>query len=452
MGAKAAREGKRNVTFRFEDVETPRRMQNERDKALGIVRHMMDVPVVSIRDGLTKLSGPNPRPLPSTKKKVAKQVEGSLLNIDVPVEDVFHLAHLGITIVGDVKKIDDSTFEVTFTVDNDQDADEPSDGVVNGLHTLAVFEKVLGEALVSKRQYVTFTVISGIPQRDRDTLIPWIARGRNTVLQVKDQSIDNLMRLFEPFKKVVGDKPYAGLIGWEESAKTQYDVMDVLAILTALNPIAFPNEAAGGEEITHPVIAYEKQSACLKLFENPQLRESYKAMVPLLPDALHLYDVIRSTAVDVYNTERRKGGHLRIIEKKIAPNGKTTQNAWTFPFIRRQDGGYGTTGTYRLSAGATFATLAAFRVFVLPNGPKSVMRWDGGFSAVLSAWEKLGEEMMLSCAETSQSLGGPNNMNAVGKHRPLWRGLHKTAKGYAAEIENRRLRAQLKRARQAATA
>src|SRR4051812_14646815 len=200
MGATmSAPGGKRMVTFRFEDVETPRRMQNERDKALGIVRHLMDVPVVSIREGLTALSGPNPRPLPSTKKKVAKQVEASLLNIDVPVEDVFHLAHLGITVVGDATKLDDSSYEVSFEVDDSDDAEEPSDGIVNGLHTLAVFEKVLSEALVSNRQYVTLTVISGIPRRDRETLVPWIARGRNTVLQVKDQSIDNLMGLFKPF-------------------------------------------------------------------------------------------------------------------------------------------------------------------------------------------------------------------------------------------------------------
>jgi hypothetical protein len=305
---------------------------------------------------------------------------------------------------------------------------------------------------VSNRQYVTFTVISGIPNRDRDTLIPWIARGRNTVLQVKDQSIDNLMGLFEPFKEALANKDYSHLIGWEESAKTPYDVMDVIAIMTALNPVAFPNDAGPGEEVTHPVIAYEKQSACLKLFEDPNLRSSYLAMVPLLPEALHLYDVIRSTAVEVYNTDRRKGGHLRIIEKKLGTDGKAVPNAWSFPFIENNDGTYGRRGTYRLSAGATFATLAAFRVFVRPNGARSTMRWDGGFRAVLEAWESLGEEMMVSCAETSQSLGGPNNMNAVGKHRPLWRGLHKSAKGYAAEIENKRLRAQLEKAQQQAVA
>lgn len=83
-------------------------------------------------------------------------------------------------------------------------------------------------------------------------------------------------------------------------------------------------------------------------------------MVALLPEALHLYDLIRSTAVDVYNSDRRKGGHLRIVEKKVGHDGKAVPDAW--------------------------------------------------------------------------------------------RGLHKTAKGYAAEVENRRLRAQLEKARERATA
>lgn len=143
--------------------------------------------------------------------------------------------------------------------------------------------------------------------------------------------------------------------------------MDVIAILTALNPVAFPNDAGHGDEVTHPVMAYEKQSACLRLFEEPVQRDSCTAMVPLLPEALHLYDVIRSTAVDVYNSERRKGH-----------------------FVKNADRRYGRGGPYRLSAGA-FATLAAFRVFVRRTGTKSNMRWECGFDGVLEAWERLGE-------------------------------------------------------------
>jgi hypothetical protein len=436
------------ASFRFEGVESARRMQNERDKALGIVRHYMDVPISQLKDGLAKLSGPNPRPVPNTNKKVARQIEASLLNQDVPEQDVFHLAHLGITVIGDVTKEDEETYLVTFNVEP-EDSEEPADGVVNGLHSLAVIEKVLKESEVSDRQYITFNVISGIPASKRDTLIPWIARGRNTVLQVKDQSIDNLMGLFKPFQDALAEMPYADKIGWEESARTDYDVLDVLAILTALNPVTFPNESPAGEEVTQPVIAYEKQSACLKAFEDNQA--SYRQMIPILPEALHLFDLIRSNAIEAYNTPKRKGGHLRIIEKKLGRDGKARPNVWTYPFIKRDDGGYGATGMYRLSSSATFPTLAAFRVFVRQNAPQTAMRWDGGFKAVLQAWEDLGEELVVSCVETSQSLGGAN-MNAVGKHRPLWRALHKTAKGYAAELENKRLRAQLDQVKQAVPA
>jgi hypothetical protein len=435
--AAASKGGDGKYRFRLEGVEAARRMQNERDKALGISRHYMDVPVHKLEAGLAALSGPNPRPEPSTNKKVARQIEASLLNQDVPEPDVFHLAHLGITIVGDVEKIDESTYDIEFTVDP-VETEEPSDGIVNGLHSLAVIEKVLRESEVSERQYITLNVISGIPTAKRESLIPWIARGRNTVLQVKDESIDNLMNMFDPFKEELKKYPYYDQFGWEESATMPYDVLDLLSVMTALNPIVFPNDATG-EDAVQPFIAYEKQSACLKQFEKDPA--SFEKMIPILADALHLYDAIRGFGIEAYNTGKRQGGHLRIIEKKVGKDGKARPNVWSYPFYRRPDGGYGATGTYRLSSAGAFPILAAFRVFVTENEAKTGLQWDGGFPAVLEAWEDLGEEMMLSCVEVSQSVQG--NINAVGKNRPLWRSLHKTVKGYASERENARLRAQL---------
>ena len=423
-----------SITFRIQGVEAARRMQNERDRALGITRHYMDVPVVKLVAGLAAQSGPNPRPKPSTNKKVARQIEASLLNQDVPEPDVFHLAHLGITIVGEVAKIDEATYDITFNVDPDE-TEEPSDGVVNGLHSLAVIEKVLSASAVSAKQYVTLNIISGIPTSKRGLLIPWIARGRNTVLQVKDESIDNLMKMFDPFKEELRKYPYFDQFGWEESATKLYDVLDLLSIMTALNPAVFPN----GSVDKQPVVAYEKPSGSLKHFEqNP---ESYYRMIPLIGDMLHLYDSIRGFAIDAYNKGSRQGWHLKLIEKKFDKDGKAKPNVWSYPFFRRPDGGYGNTGTYRLSSAATFPILASFRNFVIDASPDGPMVWDGGFDAVMKAWEDLGEEMMQSCVETSQSFQG--NINAVGKNRPLWRSLHTTAKGYASQRENARLRAEL---------
>lgn len=422
------------VTFRIEGVEAARRMQNERDIALGVSRHYLDVPVVNLAMGLASQSGPNPRPRPSTNKKVARQIEQSLLNQNVPEQDVFHLAHLGITIVGEVERIDESTYDLTFNVDP-KEAEEPADGIVNGLHSLAVIEKVLKSSAVSPHQYITLNVISGIPASKRDSLIPWIARGRNTVLQVKDESIDNLMKLFDPLKDELRKYPYFDQFGWEESASNNYDVLDLISWMTALNPVVFPNQSVDKQ----PVASYEKPSACLKYFEED--KNSYFQMLPLVGDILHLYDTIRCSGIDAYNTGPRQGWHLKLIEKKVDKDGKARPNVWSYPFFRRADGGYGTTGTYRLSSAAALPILAAFRTFVAPNGPAGRMEWDGGFESVLEAWEDLGGEMMQSCVETSQSFQG--NINAVGKNRPLWRELHKTIKGYASERENARLRAEL---------
>jgi hypothetical protein len=422
-----------SITFRVQGVEAARRMQNERDKALGITRHYMDVPVVNLVAGLASQSGPNPRPRPSTNKKVARQIEASLLNLNVPEQDVFHLAHLGITIVGEVEKVDETTYDITFNVDPDE-TEEPSDGVVNGLHSLAVIEKVLKSAAVSNKQYVTLNIIAGIPSSKRELLIPWIARGRNTVLQVKDESIDNLMKMFDSFKDELRKYPYFDQFGWEESATNPYDVLDLLSIMTALNPVVFPNDSVDKQ----PVVAYEKPSGALKYFE--QNSDAYYRMIPLIGDMLHLYDAIRSGAIDAYNKGNRQGWHLKLIEKKFDKDGKAKSDVWSYPFYRRLDGGYGKTGTYRLSSAATFPILAAFRNFVTDTSGET-MDWVGGLDAVLKAWEDLGEEMMQTCVETSQSFQG--NINAVGKNRPLWRALHTAAKGYASQQENARLRAQL---------
>ena len=437
--------GKESATFDFTGVESARRMQNESDRRLGIVRHFWDVPVEQIREGLVKLSGPNPRPKPRIKKKVAQQILRSVTNQDVPIEGVFHLAHLGITIVGEVEKVADDHFKVTFNVDDKPD--EPSDGIVNGLHTLAVFES-LDVSEIPDDQYVTLTVISGIPQAHRNTLIPWIAKGRNTVLQVKDHSIDELMGLFHDYKEALKHRPYFNKIGWQESSTAPYDVLDLLSVQTALNPIVFPNEAKSpGGEITHPVVAYEKQSACLAFFENKDYQETYYAGLNILDEALDLFDTIRSEGREKYNQGTGgKAGHLRIMEARYDKTGKAKPDTMEFPFRRVPEGSYPARGSYRLTPGASYAILAAFRPFVRFDKVKRKLAWDGGYEAVQEAWNALGGPLMVACVETSQSLGGANNQNATGKHRPLWRALHTMVRNYKSEQENLRLREQLDKA------
>jgi AIPR protein len=187
-----ATEEPREVELLLEGVEAVRRMENKSDKRLGIVRHQFDVPV-RVLESLQIYSGANPRKQPRVNSRVAKQIRASLLNEDT-VENAFHLAHLGITVIAtDFTKVEgrEDAWHLKFRLD---ESDEPQDGIVNGLHTLAVIEQLLGSGMdISEHQYVSFTVITGITSEDRSTIVPFIAKGRNTVLQVKEESIDNLM-------------------------------------------------------------------------------------------------------------------------------------------------------------------------------------------------------------------------------------------------------------------
>jgi hypothetical protein len=428
----SAKQEFREVEHLLEGVETPRRMQNESDKKLGIVRHQFDVPVRALR-GLEVFGGANPRKNPRINSRVAKQIRESLLNRD-GVQDAFHLAHLGITIIAtEFEKLDgrEDAYRLKFKLDL---SDEPEDGIVNGLHTMAVIENLLKDEIdISEQQYVTFTVITGISDEDRTTIIPFIAKGRNTVLQVKEESIDNLMGRFDTLKAVIEPMPYSDRIGWEESANRDYHVLDVLAIMTALNPVLYPNDNGGTSEVTHPIIAADHKRGCLKRFEsNP---DSYDQLARLLPDMLHLYDLIRSDARDAYNDATGgRGGKLRIMNSNKRKDGTTKEDDIYFPFIRSEKRSYGKHGTWELTYAATFAILASFRNFLVEN-EDGTFEWKGGIEAVERAWRLLGAELVISCQETAKTLPEHKMAVLLSRNRPLWTVLHKTVREYLTRQE-----------------
>lgn len=443
----------REVELLLEGVEAARRMENPSDKRLGIVRHQFDVPV-NVLDRFKIYSGANPRKHPKVRSRVARQIRQSLLNEDTVV-DAFHLAHLGITVIATgFEKVEgrEDAYMLKFRLD---DSDEPQDGIVNGLHTLAVIEDLLGSGTeISDDQYVSFTVITGVRPEDRSTIVPFIAKGRNTVLQVKEESIDNLMKRFDPLKQVLEPYPYSDQIGWEESANTDYDVLDVLAIMTALNPILYPNEAAGNSDITHPIIAADHKRACLKRFEEES--NDYYKLAHLLPEMLHLYDLIRSDARDQYNKtgKGKRGGRLRVMtSRKDRKTGNSVDDALYFPFLRTGKNSFGTRGTFELTYSATFAILAAFRNFVEEDGD-GAYQWKGGFDAVEKAWRKLGAELVITCQDTAETLPEHKMAVLLGRNRPLWNGLHKIVKEYLtrqdAALTTAELQAEIERLRKLA--
>jgi AIPR protein len=427
------------VEIVFRGVETPKRLQNAEDLKRGIARHTFDVPAAMIdADALIKLDGPNPR-TPNIRKQAAKRLRESLEGIDPARVGAFHLAHGGIRgLVKSFEKIDDNTYKATFEVETGNRAQDH--GIANGLHTIAVIQKALTEGLIPRGQYLTFTLVENV---DR-ALVPYIGEGLNTNIQVSEESIIDLGGAFDPFKAAIAGKSYKSEIGWHENQPGQYDARDVFAILNALNVFRYPNT----NRDKNPIESYEKPSRVIAAFSSEKDDKkgkeptSFERLIPILNDALYLYDWIGYDAGARYKDAVPGGlpGGLSIMESRTGKDNEAIPDVWAFPFISEGKPDI-VRATYRLSKGVRYAMLAAFRTFVEADGETGTVRWAGGFETVLGAWQALGGDMMATAKDVSQASN--YNPNAVGKNRPLWRQLHQMAANYRLEQEAEQLRKEL---------
>lgn len=300
---------------------------------------------------------------------------------------MFHLKHKGITLVAtSVEKRSDTLYVVNL---------ERGQGVLDGGHTYTlILEEQEGENL-PQNQFVKFEVITKAP-------LDWIADmagGLNTSVQVQPMSLDNLAGDFDWLKKIVAAKPFKDDIAWRENEDKEFDARDLVSLLTCFNVDLFPNVSD-----TQPVVAYEKKSAALKLFEDNE--DSYKRLSPIVNDILEFHDLIRAEAQKYWNKDGGAFGKLAFVEHRA--------KKFYLPFIQQ-------TVEYRLMSGALYPILAAFRWMVETNPKTGSLRWRGGFKAVKNLWQDSAVELLKMTKTASDELG--RNPNAVGKSRNHWANL-----------------------------
>lgn len=354
----------------------------------GIERHILFVPVRSVPVGIPL--DPNAR-VPNVRRRIYRDIEQSLLDRDT-IPGSFHLKHKGITIVAEsVAKDGDDVYAVSLGENH---------GIVDGGHTYDLITKNLQNEELPEKQFVKFEVVTGVPAE----WIVEIAGGLNTSLQVQPASLDNLAGLFDWIKDEISNEPYYSAIAWRENEIGEFDARDIISILTCFNIDHFPNDINNGD--AHPIVAYEKKSKALELFE--ENRESYQRLRPILKDILFLHDTIRFESQRLYNEAGGRYGNLSFVESKA-------RGEFTFPFISQK-------GKYRLMNGALYPMLGAFRWMVEKDGKSGKSRWRGGFRNVLRLWEVSGPELLRATVQTSNELG--RNPNAIGKSRNHWSNLY----------------------------
>lgn len=365
-------------------------------------RHILFVRALDVPDGLPK--DPNPR-AQKIDRLIYKEIAAHLLN-EEGTANTFHLKNKGITLIADeVQRGDgDDVFQIRFG---------PDHGIVDGGHTYeilrnnrgAIDELNAGDGEID--QFVKLEIVTGL----QSDLVPEIARGLNTAVQVQEMSLADLRDEFNWIKETIADEPYASEIAFRENEQRTYDARDLIVFLDLFNISEYPNQKGD-----YPVRAFSSKAQVLKAYLEDRKKndgKTYMMLQPILKDILLLHDTISFEARDLHNKAGGKAGKLAYMEGR--KRGK-----FLFPFIGKE-------GSYRLRRGALFPMLGAFRWMVV-EGPDGKAQWSGGFDKVLELWHEVGAELMKATQETSEERD--RNPNAIGKSRNHWATLHSTVAKY----------------------
>jgi len=379
-------------------------------------------------------TGPNPR-APQLNKAVYREVEDSLLNVGVSMPNTFHLKSKGELFVCDDVRVrqraeDLHDVEMYF---------RPGEGLVDGGHTLALIRhnrgrilelNNLGESdvegqIVPVEQFVEVTVFVGYPKE----LIPEIAAGRNTGVQVAKHSLLNLGGGFEWIKEALKDESYADQISYfqgdttTEEKAAPFDVRDVISIVALLNMDLYPHD----EPSEQPNGVYDKKSNALEDYvEHP---DGFKAAQAILPNILQLHDVISKEGAEFLATHNfesdpgRRGRERQVYAGQLIQKKK--RGDWNFPFSCEQ-------GAHRLHRVPNYVVLAAFRSQIKKT-PIGLYEWVDSFEDVLEVWDSNKSALMTRLVDHLRTKRG--TVSTLGKDGTLYEITYKMLAETAPQLE-----------------
>lgn len=387
----------------------------------NIQKHTFLVPAAQLPKGVP--DGANLREATGMNRSVYKDVRESLRGHQA-LPGSFDLLNLGITIIAEeVHAISKRTFEVL--IDDDY-------GIANGGHTANIIWECQDDDSIAEGQHVEVKIITGVDGEGEHGLRVDIARGQNTGIAVQSQSIFELDGVFAPIKAVIASYPYCDDVAYKESDSKRFDVREFIAAIELMNIDDFPNRSG-----RHPISAYEKWSIPLKKYgddfdahRDDASKRKYARFEPLLPDILALYDIIRRDFLRVYSQEvNAHGAKLKIVEEA----GKKLGH-FDFPFAGLS------VNERRLTKGAAYPILAAFRNYVRISPATGLAEWVGGFEHVKKVWEATAKDLVLETREATKSIG--NAPDALGKNRNHWSNLYRTVENFFLREQIERLEAE----------
>jgi hypothetical protein len=251
--------------------------------------------------------------------------------------DMFVFMNRGLVLSVDNIKFDNRSSTVTVTLNN-----KNLHGLLDGGHTYNIMlEELETSSATDEPQYVKVEFLEGFgPEGILD-----VVDARNTSNQVKEQSLMNLAKDFEPLKKALRNTSFAEKISYSEYDVDQngdpkpIDIREVIALMTLFDRDNFSDS-------NHPIIAYNSKAACLKHFQ--EHRPTFEKMLPIVAEILELYDRVKLALPALYNKQGGRFGGLKGV-KTHTGRGSTSLHY------------LGNTTKYGVPDGFTYPVLGAFR-------------------------------------------------------------------------------------------
>ena len=331
----------------------------------------------------------------SAKGRVPSAIRSTLTN----KPEWFAEYNRGITIVAAGIEWDNKTNRLTIEFD-----DHNYHGVLDGGHTLrAVLDdrEVAGQD--AQTSYCNIEIFTKLDEAE----IPDVVEARNTSKQVASKSLLNLEGSFDDLKNALGKK--ADLVSWKENEDGEFDVREVISILTALDAGSYTNNA-------HPITAYSGKEACLKRFASKDHKLAYEKLYGIASDAIEMWEQIQYWLPSQYNEKgpeqgtHGKFGRLTGV-KVIAKKPKN------LPFI-------GKTTEYDTPTGYIYPILSSFRAMLEEDN----CRWTWGKCVNPIQLIKEGVAADIFISSVRESINNHRNPNRTGKDSQAWTSAYQAAR------------------------
>jgi len=326
---------------------------------------------------------------------------------------IFHLLNRGCLILAKKAWYNNQTKMLHFVLES-----EDEHGMVDGATTDRVLAKMKSEATIVdfaslkeseiplhfKESYIYLEIIAGEMENG---LRLKLAEARNTSVQVKDFSLEDLGHGFDWLKEVLEHSELRGRVRYRENEPKPVDVRTILALLTLFHPNW--NEA---KEPKEPIVAYTGKGRVIDLYKQDDWRSNYEKLSPVAVDILKLYDYIHVNFQRQYMKAYGRGSKL----------GKRKEVNYRDPEKKQKPKKLPLTGMetrYVLPDGWLYPILASFRMLLeWPKRQNGEVKWSIN---PFEYFDEYGSELVTDVVEQSYELG--SNPNAAGKSRMLWRGL-----------------------------